>query len=106
MRVGGTAGAVTEHAPVVQTAPLLVRAETAAELLGVSRRTFERFFQERRLPDPLRLGRTRLWRYRDLEAFVEAGCRLDLMEVTAPWRPQEKSGRRGQAAASSCSLPG
>ena len=73
--------AAAELAPtspvVVQAEPLLVRAETAAELLGLSGRSFERLLAASRLPTPIRLGRRRLWRMADLEAFVAAGCRRE-----------------------------
>ena len=65
---------------VVQANPLLVRVETAAELLALSKRSFERLLAAGRLPTPIRLGRRRLWRMADLEAFVAAGCRREATE--------------------------
>lgn len=62
---------------VVQAKPLLVRAETAAAMLGISTRTFERLWSHGRLPEPLRLGRARVWSVADLEHFVVAGCRRE-----------------------------
>ena len=72
--------AAAEHAPIVQTAPLLVNAQTAGELLGLPPRTFERLLAAGRLPSPIRLGKRRFWRHRDLEDFVEGGCRREATE--------------------------
>ena len=62
---------------IVQAEPLLVPVATAARLLGLSTRTFERLSKAGRLPSPVRLGRRRLWRFRDLIWFVDHRCRLD-----------------------------
>ena len=64
------------HALIVQTAPLLLRVEAAAELLALSGRSFERMLAAGRIPPPIRMGRTRVWRLRDLQEFVDGGCRL------------------------------
>ena len=68
---------------VVQAAPLLVAAEDAAKLLGLSRRTFERLLGTGRIPRPLRLGRRRLWRVAELQAWTDGDCpsreRWDIM---------------------------
>jgi len=67
-------------AVVVQAEPLLVRADAAAELLGLGVRTFHRHVANGRIPGPVRIGRRRLWRMADLEAFVAAGCRREATE--------------------------
>ncbi len=72
-----TASPAAKVAQIVQAAPLLLRVQQAAEVLGLSVRSFERLCAAGRLPRPVRLGRLRLWRYRDLQRFVESSCRLE-----------------------------
>lgn len=71
------AGSAPDVTVVIQSAPLLLRAEHAAQVLALSRRAFERLSADGRLPPPITLGgRRRLWRFSDLAAFVEAGGRV------------------------------
>lgn len=72
-----TASPATKVSVIVQCEPLLVPVATAARLLSLSPRTFERLLAAHHLPRPCRIGRTRLWRCQDLKAFVDAGCRLN-----------------------------
>ena len=55
-------------------APLLVDAREAARLLNVSKRTIFRWAAGHVLPESIRLGGGRFWRYDDLAAWVEGGC--------------------------------
>lgn len=55
----------------VHDAPLLVPASRAAQICGKSVRTWQ---ASGLIPAPLRVGRSLLWRVRDLEAWVAAGC--------------------------------
>lgn len=55
--------------------PLLVGAEDAAKLLGVSKSDFCAFHKSGQLgPEPIRLGRRNLWRVYALERWVESCC--------------------------------
>jgi len=61
--------AVTLSAP-----PLLLSASDAARLLGIGERHFHALNSTGRVPLPVELGRRRLWRRRELENWVDAGC--------------------------------
>lgn len=54
--------------------PILVDAKRAAELLGISRSMLHKLKATGRLPRPVRLGHRVLWRVRELEDWVYAGC--------------------------------
>jgi predicted DNA-binding transcriptional regulator AlpA len=54
--------------------PLLLRAPQAASLCGVSVRTWRMLDTAGRIPQPVRIGRTVLWRHDELRAWVAAGC--------------------------------
>jgi CRP-like cAMP-binding protein len=54
-------------------APLVMDTEAAARQLGLSPRTLERWRVERRGPTFIRVGKRRIYRLQDLEAFVSAG---------------------------------
>ncbi len=55
--------------------PLLVSAETAAGLLSVSRSMFYQLLSSQRIPlKAVKFGAKRLYRVKDIEAFVEADC--------------------------------
>lgn len=57
--------------------PLLLNADRAAALCGVSRRTWWALLAAGKTPLPVRLGRRTLWRATGpggLEAWVAAGC--------------------------------
>jgi len=55
-------------------APLLVTAEEAARLCGVSRATWFKMRAADRVPAPVRLGGSVRWRTDDLRRWVDAGC--------------------------------
>lgn len=64
-----------DRRPQIVVTPLLVDAPTAARILGIGHRTFERLVSTGRVPRPLRLGRRRLWRLQpDLAEWVSDGC--------------------------------
>ena len=62
------------RAIVIQAAPVLVRADTAARLLEISPRSLDRLVVHGVLPPPVRLGRIRRWVYQDLCKWAAAGC--------------------------------
>ena len=70
----GADSPIADAPVIVQVAPLLVGAEDAAKLLGLSRRTFERLLGTGRIPRPIRLGRRRLWRVAELQAWTDSDC--------------------------------
>jgi len=70
--------------------PLLLTARRAASLCGVSTRTWQIWNSAGRIPLAVRVGRSNLWRFDELRAWVEAGCpRRDAWEVIRrePRRP-------------------
>jgi predicted DNA-binding transcriptional regulator AlpA len=54
--------------------PLLINAKTAARLCSKSVRTWRSWDAAGRIPRPLRIGRSTLWRADELRAWVSAGC--------------------------------
>ena len=54
--------------------PLLVPAGRAAQMCGKSIRTWRSWHAGGLIPSPMRVGRSLLWRVRDLEAWTAAGC--------------------------------
>ena len=54
--------------------PLLLTANEAAVLLGISRSNLYRLNSSGRLPLPVRLGASVRWRRDELAAWVDAGC--------------------------------
>jgi len=56
------------------TEPLLVDGEAAARLLGISVRHLLSLDSGGRIPQPVRLGRRRLWVVEELRAWARAGC--------------------------------
>lgn len=64
-------------------APLLLRPDEAAQMLGVSRATLWRWSADGKLPAPVRVGAVTRWRSADLAAWVATGCvPLDGIRVT------------------------
>jgi predicted DNA-binding transcriptional regulator AlpA len=55
----------------MQMAPLLVRDDTAAALLGVSRATFWRYVKSGIMPQPIKIGGSTRWRTEEIEAAIE-----------------------------------
>jgi predicted DNA-binding transcriptional regulator AlpA len=53
---------------------ILVPADRAAGLLGISARHFRKLDRTGLVPRPVRLGRRALWRVAELEEWVAAGC--------------------------------
>ena len=63
------------HVVCTETAALLVSADTGAKLLGIGRSHFYGLHSSGRLgPMPVKLGNRTLWRRKDLELWVDAGC--------------------------------
>ena len=63
------------HAPLtVESTPLLVDATAAAALCGKHLRTWRAWQAAGRIPRPIRIGRSLMWRFSELEAWVAAGC--------------------------------
>lgn len=61
-------------APVAPAPPLLLGAKAAAELCGVSMRTWWALNSAGKTPLPVRLGGRTLWRTAEIAAWIEAGC--------------------------------
>ncbi len=60
-----------EDQKIDTTIPLLLRSEQAAKMLGISRSTFWKWVSEGKFK-PIKVGsRITVFKYRDLEAFVE-----------------------------------
>ena len=55
---------------------LLVGAPAVAALLGKSTRTINRLAEDGHLPPSVKLPGPRMWRRKDIEAWVDAGCSL------------------------------
>jgi predicted DNA-binding transcriptional regulator AlpA len=53
----------------------MVNAQTAAAIVGVSRRSWWRFVSEGRAPQPIRLGRCVRWRLAEIRRWISDGCR-------------------------------
>lgn len=68
---------------------LLVSAEIAARLCGVSEATWWRLHAAAKVPAPIRLGGRTLWRRAELAAFCEAGC-----PDRRTWEALRQRGRR------------
>jgi predicted DNA-binding transcriptional regulator AlpA len=58
----------------VEVAPLLVDAKQAAAMCSKSLRTWRTWDAAGRIPRPVRIGRSTLWRADELRAWVAAGC--------------------------------
>lgn len=54
--------------------PLMVSAEAAAELVGISVRTWHNLRSQGQTPPEIRLAGRVLWRRSDLELWISAGC--------------------------------
>ena len=64
------------HVVCMETAALLVSADTAATLLGISKRLFYSMHSSGKLgPLPIKFGSRSLWRRKELEAWVDGGCK-------------------------------
>jgi excisionase family DNA binding protein len=71
------------HAP----APLLIDAKRCAELLGISKRTWERLVEQGEAPERVKLGgRLARWRVSDVLAYVA--------QLGASGRPSQEPGAR------------
>jgi predicted DNA-binding transcriptional regulator AlpA len=53
---------------------LLVTARRAATMCGKSLRTWRTWDSAGLIPQPVRIGRSTLWRFAELKAWVAAGC--------------------------------
>lgn len=54
--------------------PLLISAREAAGYCGKSIRTWRSWDAAGRVPRPIRIGRSVLWRAEELKAWIAAGC--------------------------------
>ena len=72
------AGAAASQHPFAVTtpvpSPLMISADEAAELVGVSRATWWAHHASGRCPAPVKLGGRTLWRVQELHDWVAAGC--------------------------------
>lgn len=58
----------------IAVSPRLLSAQEVAELLSVSKRTVARLADTKKLPDPIRLGRSVRWDSQVLENWIANGC--------------------------------
>lgn len=56
------------------TVPVLISAETIAEMLGISKRQVWRLASSGHLPGRVKLGRLTRWRRADIQRWIESGC--------------------------------
>ena len=69
----------TQFTPLV----LLVPASDAAAMCGKTARTWRTWDAAGRVPRPIRIARSTLWRVSELHAWIEAGCpRREVWEMT------------------------
>ena len=54
--------------------PLMLRAPEAAALCAVSVRTWRGWDAAGKIPQPIRIGRSTMWRTEELQAWIAAGC--------------------------------
>jgi excisionase family DNA binding protein len=52
----------------------LINQTELAALLKISKRTLYRLLNERKLPEPIRIGCCARWRIEVIEEWIEAGC--------------------------------
>ncbi len=55
--------------------PLLVSAEDAARLVGISRSKWYQLYNEGRTPEAIKIDRRSLWRVSQLRDWVAGGCK-------------------------------
>jgi prophage regulatory protein len=53
---------------------LLLRAPDAAALCGISLRTWRSWDAAGKIPQPVRIGRSTLWRAEEIRQWIAAGC--------------------------------
>jgi excisionase family DNA binding protein len=56
------------------TAPLLIRADEVARMMGVSERTLWRLLSAGKVPQPVRIGRSTRWRLAEVRGWIAGGC--------------------------------
>lgn len=54
--------------------PLMIGADEAAELVGISVRTWHNLRSQGQTPPEIRLAGRVLWRMADLQLWIESGC--------------------------------
>jgi len=57
-----------------QNSALLITARVACSMCGKSLRTWRTWDSAGLIPQPVRIGRSTLWRVEELKAWVAAGC--------------------------------
>lgn len=65
----------------------LLRVQEVAEVFGVSSRAVWKWLYNRRVPSPVRIGRSVRWRAGDIEAFIRADCDMEQFEAERSTRP-------------------
>jgi len=58
----------------VRVEPLLVGAEVAAKMCGVSKRYWLQLDNQGKIPQPIHLGKRRLWGVEGLREWISKGC--------------------------------
>jgi excisionase family DNA binding protein len=69
-RTGRAAGSAADPG----VAPLLLSVREVAKVTGLGERTIWRLSASEGMPAPVRVGGRRLWRFREIQQWVDAGC--------------------------------
>jgi len=69
--------------------PLMLRAETAAALCGLSVSTWYQHMACGRIPSSIKIGKARLWRLDVLRIWCELNC-PPIDKFTAMWQERQK----------------
>jgi excisionase family DNA binding protein len=59
---------------VFEVGTLLMTADQLATALQISKRSIWRLCDERKIPEPIRLGGAVRWRVKEVEAWLASGC--------------------------------
>ncbi len=80
------------EAQVKQVEPLLVGADAAGRILGISRRHFATMESDGKIgPMPISFGRRKVWKLSELKLWVDGDCpRRD----SAEWKQIREEGRK------------
>ena len=55
--------------------PQLLKAPEVAKIVSISTRTLWRLVSARKFPEPIRIGGSTRWRAKDVERWIEDGCK-------------------------------
>ena len=58
----------------ISVEPLLVSVEVAAKMCSLSKRYWLQLDDQGRIPQPIHIGKRKLWKVSDLQKWVSMGC--------------------------------